>query len=489
MWAIHQLYSTLVEVDDSMRLKPLLAKAWSFSADNKTITFNLRTDVYFADDAAFTNNKGRRLTAQDVLYSYSRIIAKDVASPGAWIFNERVDSLTPFAAINDSTFQLKLRQPFQPVLGILSMQYCSIVPREAVEKYGSGFRSHPVGTGPFVLVAWEEGQALIMKKNEHYFETDEAGRKLPFLDGIKISFYNSKATEFLEFQQGKIDFINDIDPSFKDEVLTKTGSLKKEWNDKIVLQKHAYLNIEYFGILADTNNALLKHSPLKILKIRQAINYAIDRKKMMLYMRNSIGTAAESGFVPQGLPSFNAEDVIGYAYNPEKTKQLLAEAGFANGTNLPEIKLLTIPVYANLASYVANELKLAGITVKVETVQKSLLLEQTSKQQALFFRGSWIADYPDAENYLSVFYSKNPAPPNYTRFKNNEFDRLYEQALSQPNDSIRYGMYRQMDKIIVANAPVVPLWYDMAIHLVQKNIKNFTPNSLNMTELRRVIKE
>ena len=209
---------------------------------------------------------------------------------------------------------------------------------------------------------------------------------------------------------------------------------------------------------------------------------------MMLYLRNSIGTAAESGFIPQGLPSFNAETVKGYVYDAAKAKALLAEAGFANGKKLPAIKLLTIPIYANLASYVANELKQLGITVKVEAMQKSLLLEQTSKQQALFFRGSWIADYPDAENYLSVFYSKNPAPPNYTRFKNNDFDKLYEQALSETNDSLRYNLYQQMDKIIIANAPVVPLWYDMAIHLVQKNVKQFYPNSLNMLELRRVLK-
>ena len=488
MWAIHQLYNTLIEVDSNMQLKPSLASSWEFTDSNKTITFRLRNDVFFQDDACFTNNKGRRLVAADVAYSFDRIIDKNTASPGSWIFNNRVAENNPFTAINDSTFQIKLIAPFQPILGILSMQYCSIIPNEAVEKYGNDFRRHPVGTGPFAFVAWEEGQAMVLKKNDHYFEKDSYGKSLPYIDGIKINFYDSKATEFLEFQQGRLDFINDIDPSFKDEILTKTGNLKVEWKDKIELQKHSYLNIEFFGILTDTNNILVKYSPLKLLKIRQAINYGIDKKKMMLYVRNSIGTVAESGFVPQGLPSFNKEKVKGYFYDPDKAKQLLAEAGFENGKNLPEIKLLTIPIYANLASYVANELKQIGITVKVEAMQKSLLLEQTSKSQALFFRGSWIADYPDAENYLSVFYSKNPAPPNYTRFNNKAFDELYEEALSQTNDSIRYGLYQQMDKIIVENAPVVPLWYDEAIHLVQKNVKGFVPNSLNMLELRRVNK-
>lgn len=489
MWAVHQLYNTLVEVDDKMQLRPSLAKSWDISADNLVLTFHLRTDVFFHDDDAFANKKGRKLNASDVLYSFKRIVDKSTASPGAWIFNNRVDSLQPFAVINDSTFQLKLQKPFQPILGILSMQYCSVVPKEAVEKYGNNFRSHPVGTGPFAFVAWEEGQALVLKRNEQYFETDESGQPLPYLDGIKVSFFDSKATEFLEFQQHRLDFINDIEASFKDEVLTKTGNLKKEWEGKLVLQKHPYLNIEYFGILVDTNNALVKQSPLRLQKIRQAINYGFDRRKMMLYLRNSIGIAAESGFVPAGLPSFDTTIVKGYTYNPAKAKQLLAEAGFTDGTNMMEIKLLTIPIYADLASYIANELQQVGIKVQVETIQKSLLLEQTSKSQALFFRGSWIADYPDAENYLSVFYSKNPAPPNYTRYHNNAYDALYEKAIAEKNDSLRYRLYQQMDQLVMNDAPVIPLWYDEAIHLVHTNIKGFTPNSLNLLELRRTKKE
>ncbi|HEY8690766.1 MAG TPA: ABC transporter substrate-binding protein, partial [Chitinophagaceae bacterium] len=442
--------------------------------------------VLFHDNDAFVNGKGRLLTAKDVEYSFKRIIDKSVASSGAWIFNDRVDSVDGFKAIDDTTFQLKLVKPFNPILGILSMQYCSVVPHEVVEKYGKDFRSHPCGTGPFQFKAWEEGQALILAKNKNYFEKDSAGNTLPYLDGVKVTFYDSKATEFLEFQQKRLDFINDIDASFKDEVLTKKGELRKEWEGKIVLQKHPYLNIEYLGILFDSTNDLLKNSPLKNKKIRQAINYGIDRKKMMLYVRNSIGTAAESGFVPAGLPSFDSVSVIGYHYDPAKALQLLKEAGYPNGEGLPQIKLLTIPQYADLGSYIANELQQIGIKVQVEAIQKSLLLEQTSKSQALFFRGSWIADYPDAENYLSVFYSKNPAPPNYTRYKNPAFDALYEQALLEKNDSIRNKIYRDADRYVINDAPVVPLWYDMVIHLVHPYVNGFTANGLNLLELRKV---
>ena len=486
MWAIHQLYNTLIEIDEDMRLKPSLAKSWDIGADNVTFTFHLRTDVYFHDDAVFANGQGRQLTANDVVYSFKRIVDKRVASPGAWIFNNKIDSVNGFKALNDSTFQLKLVRPFQPILGILSMQYCSIVAKEAVDKYGSNFRRHPIGSGPFAMVAWEEGQALVLKKNPHYFEKDSSGYALPYLDGIKVSFFDSKATEFLEFQQNRLDFINDIETSFKDEILTKTGNLKKEWQGELLLQKHPYLNTEYLGILVDDDNELVKNSPLRLQKIRQAINYGFDRQKMMLYLRNSIGTAAESGFVPAGLPSFDSLKVRGYHYDAAKAKQLLAEAGFPDGNGLPLIKLLTIPVYADLAGYIVNELQQIGIKVQLEAIQKSLLLEQTSKSQALFFRASWIADYPDAENYLSVFYGKNPAPPNYTRYKNPVYDALYEKAIAEKNDSLRYALYQQMDQLIIDDAPVVPLWYDMAIHLVHNYILNFKPTSLNLLELRKV---
>ncbi len=488
MWAVHQLYNTLIEIDSGMQMKPSLAKHWTISEDNLVFTFILRDDVFFMDDACFNNGKGRRLTAHDVEYSFKRIVDKSTASPGAWIFNNRIDPVDGFKAIDDTSFQLKLIQPFQSILGILSMQYCSIIPKEAVEKYKTDFRRHPVGSGPFSFVAWEEGQALILKKNSNYFEKDAAGRRLPYLDGIKVSFYDSKATEFLEFQQYRLDFIDDIDPSFKDEILTKTGHLKLAWQDIIELHKHPYLNIEYLGILTDSENVLVKNSPLRLQKIRQAINYGFDRKKMMLYLRNSIGIAAESGFVPAGLPSFDPVAVQGYHYDVSKAKQLLTEAGYPDGRNLPPIKLLTIPIYGDLGTYIANELSQIGINVQVEVIQKSLLMEQTAKSQALFFRGSWIADYPDAENYLSVFYSKNPAPPNYTRYKNAGFDLLYEKALSERNDTARYKLYQQMDQLVINDAPVVPLWYDMAIHLVHPNIVNFYPNSLNLLELRQVKK-
>jgi peptide/nickel transport system substrate-binding protein len=488
MWAIHQLYNTLVEVDSQLHMQPSLAQSWTISPDKKTYVFHLRNDVFFHDDPCFANGKGRRMTAADVLYSFNRLTDAVTASPGSWIFRGKLDTLDGFRVLDDSTFQLRLLRPFQPILGILSMQYCSVVPREAVEKYGNEFRRHAVGTGPFAFVAWEEGQALVLKKNKNYFETDERGVRLPYLDGIQISFYDSRATEFLLLRQHKLDFINDIDASFKDEVLTKQGALRKSWQNKLQLQTHTYLNIEYFGILVDTTNALVKNSPLRLRKVRQAINYGFDRRKMVLYLRNSLGIAAEAGFVPAGMPSFDPSEVKGYHYDPVLARRLLAEAGFGRDA-LPVVKLQTIATYSEIASYVARQLEEVGFQVQVDVVRKSLLLDLTSNSRTLFFRGSWIADYPDAENYLSVFYSKNPAPPNYTRYKNPRFDALFEQALAETNDSLRYRLYRQADQLMIEDAPVVPLWYDMVIHLVQPEVQGLETNALNLLELRRVRKK
>lgn len=331
IWPVHQIYNTLVQTDAKLNIVPSIAVSWDISDDRKTYRFHLRRDVFFHDNEAFPEGRGRRLNASDIVYSLSRILDKKTASSGAWIFNERISGVDAFSATDDSTFELRLLTPFHPILGLLSMQYCSIVPHEVVEKYGKDFRSHPCGTGPFQFKSWEEGQDLILIKNENYFEKDSAGTRLPYLDAIKISFFDNRATEFLLLQQNRLDFMNDIDPSFKDEVLNKKGALKKDWAGRIILSTSPYLNTEYLGFVVDSSMMNVKSSPLRLLKIRQAINYGFDRRKMMLYLRNSIGTPAESGFIPPGLPSFDSASVHGYHYDPVRARALLAEAGYPLG--------------------------------------------------------------------------------------------------------------------------------------------------------------
>lgn len=485
-WAVNQLFNGLVQFDSSMNVVPCLAKSWDISPDGLTYTFHLRNDVYFHDDALFADGKGRLMTATDVAYSLGRLIDKATASPGAWVLHGRVDSVQPFTALNDTTFQLKLSAPFRPMLSLLAMQYCFVVPKEVVQHYGRDFRMHPVGTGPFKFKVWKEDNALVLERNPNYFEKD-GDQQLPYLQAVHISFIKSKQTEYLKFMKGDLDFINSIDASTVNELLTKDGQLQPKLSNKIIFYKRPYLNTEYLGFLMD-DSKLPADCPLKKKAVRQAINYAINRVDMLRYLRNGIGRPATSGFVPFGLPSFDSTKVKGYTYDPDKARQLLAQAGYPNGQGMPEIKLYTNATYEDMGNYIYKQLHEVGVNVILETVPPAFQRELMSKSKAIFFRGSWIADYADAENYLSLFYGLNAAPPNYTRFKNATYDSLYNAALNEPDNARRHALYQQMDSIIVDEAPVVPLYYDEVLRFVDKNVQGLAPNPMNILDLRRVRK-
>ena len=488
-WSVNQLFSGLVQLDTVLNVMPCLAKSWEIADDRKTYTFHLRNDVFFHDDACFPNGKGRKLVAADVVYSFYRLIDPATAARGNWVFQNIVDSISPFYAINDSTVKIKLQQPFAPFLQRLSIQYCSVVPKEAIDLYGKDFRSHPVGTGPFKFLKWEEGELLILHKFENYFERDEQGNKLPYLDAVNIQFNTNKSTEFLKFLSGELDFVSDIDAALKDNILTKEGNLQEKYNDKIKLLKGPYLNVEYFSILMDTSLPIVKENPLSFIEVRKAINYGFDKDEMLLFLKNNRGIAATGGIVPPSLLPQDKAPHYGYTFNPDTALQLLAAAGFENGVGLPEIVLHTTEQYQDIAIYVKDKLEDIGIAIKVETVDPRLLREMRLNASTVLFRSSWIADYADAENYLTVFYGGSEAPPNYTRFHNPQFDSLYTIAVAESDETLRKTLYYQMDSILMQQAPVVPLFYDEVYRFVQNNITGLRPNLLNMLELKRVRKE
>lgn len=490
IWMDNQLYNGLVQINDSLKTIPCIAKSWETSADGLLYTFHLRNDVYFHDDPHFANGTGRKAVASDFAYSFGRLIDPKVASSGSWIFSDKVKDKSAFMSPNDSTFQIRLKQPFAPFLSLLTAQYCSVVPKEVVEFYGKDFRSHPVGTGPFKFKYWKEGEVLVFLKNEHYWEKDEKGNRLPYLDAIRSTFIADKQTSFLEFVKKNIDFLNDIDGSYRDDILTKAGKITQKYKGKFVLNTAPYLNTIYLGMLVDTTLPIVKKSPLKLLKIRQAINYAIDREKMVKYLRNSMGTPGHEGFVPEGMPGFNGIGIKGYTYDPEKARCLLRDAGYPNGKNMPEITLATTVGYRSLIEYVQGQLERIGIKTNVEITQGASLRELISKNGINFFYGSWIADYPDAENYLSVFYSKNKIPfgPNYTGFNNKKFDELFEQTYQVKDDEKRFAIYRQMDNLVMEQSPIVVLYYDKLVNLYQNNISGYSLNGQNLLVLKRVVK-
>jgi oligopeptide transport system substrate-binding protein len=478
IWVVNQVFNTLVELDDSLKIQPSLAKSWEISQNGYIYTFHLRTDVYFQDDSLFPGGKGRKMTARDVVYSFSRLIASQTASPGAWVFNDKVNSKNPFRVINDSTLSIGLIKPYRPFLQLLTLKYCSVVPQEIVAHYGKDFRTHPVGTGPFKLKYYYEGEKIVLERNPRYFEKDLEGQPLPYLDNIMISFNPSKQNEFFSFIQGKLSIMSGLDPSFKDNLLTREGQLKDQFKGKFQFETVPFLNTEFIGILVDTS---INKTPTRLKKIRQAINYAIDRDKMIRYLKNSTVDAGNYGFVPPYLLLSKTY----YNYNPGKARQLLTDAGYSS--EIP-ISLTTNSNYLDLAVFIQKELEDIGIKVSIENVPGSSLSDMKTQSKTNFFRASWIADYADPENFLSVFYSKNwsPGGPNYYHFKNTDFDRMYEQSLVEPDDQKRKALYQKMQDIVMEESPVIVLYYDKVIRLKQNGLTGLNANPINLISLKRV---
>nr|WP_233357697.1 ABC transporter substrate-binding protein [Haloflavibacter putidus] len=477
IWPCNQLYNSLVQLDDSLNIQPDIAKSWQISNDAKVYIFTLRKDVSFHKHQIFGKDSTRQVRAKDVVFSLNRLTDKNLASPGSWV----MQNVKEISAPSDSIVKIELKNAFPGFLGLLSMQYCSVVPTEMKDL---DFRKNPIGTGPFKFKRWEANEKLVFRKNNLYFEKDSTGQQLPYLEAVAITFLPDKQSEFLQFAQGNIDFLSGLDPSYKDELLGINGKLNKKYNARIDMLSASYLNTEYLGIYLDK-----KTSPTASKNIRQAINYGFDRKKMIEYMRNGIGTPATHGFIPKGLPGFSTKQY--YTYKPKKAKQLITEYIQKTGNANPQITISTNSSYLDLVEYMQRELQNIGLSVNIDVMPPSTLRQQRSAGKLELFRASWIADYPDAQNYLSLFYSKNFAPngPNYTHFKNAVFDSLYEKSLEIASAKERQKYYKKMDSIVMTEAAVVPLYYDQVIRFKQKNIKNLGINPINLLDLKHVWKE
>lgn len=491
-WAIGHIFNGLVQFNNDLSVIPCIASRWEMAEDGLTYTFYLRSDVVFHDDAVFKNGKGRRVVASDFVNSFFRICDPETASPGQYIFQNvntfKKGSTNGFFAENDSTFKIYLSKPQSDFLMKLTLPFCSVVPIEAIDEYDEDFREHPVGTGPFKFKLWQEDVKLVLVKNENYFEKDEKGVSLPYVDAISVSFMANKTVEIGEFIKGKLDFISGFHPSIQTNLLSQNGKLRPEHSDKLKLIRSPWLKTDYIGILVDQEQELTKQSALRSREIRRAVNYSIDKKGLVKYFRSGIGIAAESGFIPQGMPGYDAIKIEGFTYNPEKAKELLFESGLNLTEEEKQITLLALREYKELCEYIKKELEEIGLQITIELVPASVFKQRIAQYQSNFFRKSWTGDYPDALNFMQLFYSKNESPkgPNYTHFKNTFFDNLYEEAMQSQNNEERLKLFHEMEQIIFEEAPVIPLFYDESIRISQNNISGLTPNAMNSLDLKRV---
>ncbi len=479
IWAINQLFNGLVQMDDELNVKPCIAKNWLISEDAKTYRFSLRDDVYFHKHEVFGKDSTRTVKAQDFEYSLNRLLDKNLASPGSFTMNK----VEGFKVVNDTIFEIRLNQAFPAFLGLLTMKYCSVIPQEIVAHYGGDFRSNPIGTGPFKFKRWEENLKLVFRKNSDYFEKDSEGQQLPYLEAVAITFLPDKQSEFLQFAQGNIDFVSGLDASYKDEILTATGNLREQYVETVNMIRGPYLNTEYLGFFMDSEIPEIQSQLL-----RQAINYGFDKQKMMTYLRNGIGIPATGGFIPKGLPGYNAS--VGFTFQPEKAKELVRQFKEASGISTPEITITTTSNYLSFCEYIQRELQKIGILVNVDVIPAATLKDAKANGKLDMFRASWVADYPDAENYLSLYFSKNFAPngPNYTHFNKIQFDLWYQEAFTVTDTKKREQLYTRMDSLVMASAPVVPLFYDEVVRFTRKSVSGLGINPINLLDLKRVKK-
>ena len=477
IWPVNQIFNGLVQLDKNLEIKGDIASSWTISEDKRTYTFKIRQDVYFHNSELFGKNLTRKVKAKDFEYSFNRLIDNKIASPGYWVFNNVKD----FKAINDSIFQIKLKKEFDPFLGILSMKYCSVVPHEIVTVLGDKFSKKPIGTGPFKFKKWDENVKLVLSKNKNYFEHDSLGQKLPYLDGIAISFIPDKKSEFMELLSGRLDMVSSPENSIIDQIFDYKGDLNPRFSSNYNLLKSPYLNTEYIGFNIQNN---IKKDTL----LRYAINSGIDRKKMMQYLRKNIGYPAESGIVPNGLN--NSFYLPRYNYDPDLSKKLISIYKSNNDIDEINITIVSDSQYLDILEFIQSELQKIGVQVQIEITPPSILRQGKATGKFDAFRASWIADYPHVENYFSLFYSKNHTPkgPNYTFFSDRNFDELYE--LIGNKKSISYEkISNDLENIIRRYSPIIPLYYDMSVRIVPKNISGLEANAINQLNLKRVVKK
>lgn len=504
IWGVQQIMEGLVEFDKEKTIIPCIAKSWKISEDGITYTFNLRSDVMFHDDDCFksTNGKGRKVIAYDFKYCLERVNNPKSKTRGMWVYRDKIkgakdysegkaNDISGIKAINDTTLTIELNNAFSPFLSLLTMTYGFVYPKEAVEHYGETFGNHPIGTGPFKFNHWSIDKELVLDKNPAYWEKDSKGGTLPYLDGVKITFTQSSETEFLDFQNGKYDFHQPSSETF-DVITDETGKLKDADTKNFSLVKQPWLQTVFLGMMQSPELPGGKTGPFPgNKKLREALNYAIDKEKIVKFVLKNRGKPAVNGPIPPGMPGFNPE-IKGYTYDINKAKELLKEAGYSDGKNL---KLVLVcgneEIQRSIAIAIQEQLKSAGIEMQIEQLLQATLISKQENGEFPFWRASWGADYFDPENFMALFYSKNITPngPNRVGYKNPKVDELYEKSLKETDNATRMKIYDEIQKIVIEDAAWLPLYYNEQIYLLSKNIDGFYIDGLNIINLKYTIKK
>lgn len=507
---IINIYDQLIGFDHDLNIVPQLAKGYDVSDDGRTYTYHLRSTATFHDDPCFPNGRGRRVTASDVKYSFERVCDVRTKTKNDTYFRDKVvgaseyyeatrdaqrrgaaptvQGVTGFVIVNDSTFQINLIKPFAPFEYTVAQTSMGIVAKEAIEHYGEEYPQHPVGSGPFRFVSWTPDRSCELRRNPSYWDVDEHGNRLPYLDGIRFTFMKDDKMQLLEFAAGNLEESYRIPNEFFAELVDDQKRPKGKWAKYQLLHVTA-LATQFYGMV--TIDPILKD-----VRVRQALNYAVDRQRIIRYvLKGQASGPAHHGLVPPSMPGYASDSVRGYRFDPARARALMAEAGYPNGRGFPD---LTLQLNAgggrnvSIAEAIQGMLKEhLNINVKLVMMEFAQHLESIDAGKAPFFRLGWVADYPDPESFLNLYYGKivpeatQPSPINSTRFKNAEFDALFEQALSTTDRAARMTLYRKAEQIAIDNAPMILILNDEDFRFVQPYVKGHPHNAMDRTNHQR----
>lgn len=504
-----QVYEGLTRYNQvDMTIVPGIAHSWDVNEDKTEYIFHLRSNVKFHDDPCFDNNKGRMVKAEDVKYCFEKLCSVDPFNNQFDVtLKDRVEGANEnfeasksgkalgvkgVTVVNDSTIKIKLLHPDVSFLNILAMPGCYIYPKEAVVKYGKDMRIKCVGTGPFFVETIKEGEVVIMKKNPDYWGVDKDGNKLPYLDGIKYSFIRDKKSEILEFKRGNLDMVYRIPVEMFHEFMGDLEHAKNRSSEFEILSSPA-LNSNYYGFNVQGNPALAKK------EVRMAFNLAIDRQKIADFTIQGEGNAADYGMVPYAekfeQAGYDYKSLNGYKFDLDKARELMKQAGYPGGKGFPELSLQINSGGGDRNILVAEVIQKMlkenlGVTININTIPFAEHIENIQAGKADFFRFAWVADYPDPETYLTLFYGKHvPATAaeksyiNTFRYKNARFDSAFEAARFEPDMNKRMKMFSAAENIVLADAPFIPIFYDENFRLEQKNVRNLPENIMNFIDM------
>jgi oligopeptide transport system substrate-binding protein len=495
-----------------VELTPLLAAAMpDISDDQRVYTIPIKPGVLFHDDACFAGGAGREVTAQDFVYSFKRMADRDLTPDGWWIFNDRIVGFDEFQrrmnarpigapfdwdapveglqAIDRYTLRITLHQPYPQLLYVLAMTYTSAVARECAEYYGKQYGNRAIGTGPFVLRSWQRGHKLVYERNPKYRAdyypneaSDEArqrgllaasGQKVPFLDGLVLHILEESQPAWLKFLVGDLHMVQ-VAAEYQPAVFDSQARLRRRFADQGMQQYNLpLLDFIYKGF--NMQDPVTGRGPRARL-VRKAISCAVDTVEIndAFYENTAI---LYDGPIAPGLDGYDP-GVLSADRGPnlERARQLLAEAGYPDGIGLPPLQYHVSSESKDQAEMLARQLRRAGIRLDVQITTFPELTEKLNRKKAQMFSLAWGADYPDAENFLQLFYGPNEAPgSNNFNYKNPEYDRLFEQIRTMQPGPERTAIYRKMRDILIADLPAFGSMARTRFYLWHGRLKNVYP--------------